>query len=144
MRPRLRAAACLLAIALMPAAASATEKLVFHPSLTPEDAAFLTETLGLGSSPTPVADGIGSGWDYAVIDLDNDGVQEVAVRPAAPCSGTRCGVTVFTRMQGRWAAILSTSDRDLNVARRVHRGYRELLSEKGTWRWAGKGYALVN
>jgi hypothetical protein len=51
---------------------------------------------------------------------------------------------VFTRSNGRWIEILRAADRDLNVARKTHRGYRDVLSDRGTWRWAGKAYALLN
>lgn len=124
--------------------ATATDDLSFYPCLTPAEATFLQ--VELGRSDPPLRDPVlpGNGWDYAVVDLDNDGVSEVAVRPSAACRGPQCGVAVFTRINGRWIEILSVSDRALTVARQTHRGYRDVLSDRGTWRWSGRAYALVN
>jgi hypothetical protein len=47
-------------------------------------------------------------------------------------------------LSGRWIEFLHAGDRDLNIARRTHRGYRHVLSDRGTWRRAGKAYALLN
>lgn len=124
--------------------AGATEDLVFYPATSPTEIAFVHEDLGRGEPPVrdPVLPG--SGWDFAVVDLDNDRVSEVAVRPSAACEGEGCGIAVFTRINDRWVQILATSERELSVARSMHRGHRDLVSDTSAWRWAGKAYARVN
>lgn len=141
-QPLLGAAVLFLVLAAAPAAA--TDDLAFYPCLTPAQSSFVQTELGRGEPPARDPAQPGSGWDYAVVDLDNDGVSEVAVRPSAACEGPRCGVAVFTRINGRWVEILNVSDRALSVARQIHRGYRDVLSDRGTWRWSGRAYALVN
>jgi hypothetical protein len=76
-QPLLGAAALVLVLAAAPA--TATDDLTFHPCLTPAEAAFVQVDLGLGEPPLPDPVLPGTGWDYAVVDLDNDGVSEVAV-----------------------------------------------------------------
>lgn len=133
-----------LCLSLWSIPAGATDELSFFPALSPTEIAFVHDELGRGEPPVrdPVLQG--SGWDFAVVDLDNDGVPEVAVRPSAACEREGCGITVFTNVNERWVQILATPERELNVARKTHRGYRDMVSESGTWRWAGTGYVRLN
>ena len=133
-----------LVLGAAPGVAHATDDLAFHPCLTEREQAFIEVELKRGPAPTSPADAMAGGWEYAVVDLDEDGVPEVAVRPTVPCDGPACRTAIYTRIVGDWVRIFESADRDLSVARKQTKGYREILTPQALYRWSGKGYRPVS
>jgi hypothetical protein len=133
----------LMILAVVPAARAADD-LVFHPCPTSREQAFIETELKRGPAPSVPDAAAAGGWEYAVVDLDEDGAPEIAVRSIEPCGSAACRTIFYTRIGKTWVAIFETAEREIIIARRSVRGYREILTPTGPFRWSGGIYRPVS
>src|SRR4051794_1293030 len=124
--------------------ARATEALSFVPVQTEQEVRFVNLDLGLKDELTKLEAKLGRSpaEEYAVIDLDADGAPEIVIRihQEGSCETDRCTTIVFSNAHDQWSRVLETVAPEVTVAKRVTKGYRDLLVGSQPWAWTGKRY----
>jgi hypothetical protein len=124
---------------------SAAVSLRFQPCLTLDDEQFLAGTVAhvVDIAKLEARFGRPVFWSYALIDLDADGVPEIAARasPDGECSLQGCRTVILTRTPRMWRSLLVTDAPAIAVAQRSNRGLRDLLVDGEVLVWNGAQYS---
>ncbi len=133
-----------LALACMASPAQAAKLLTFEPCLTVEEETYILEHLGQRDMARPMA-GRPMKLSYSMVDLDGDGVFEIAVRASADdqCEGV-CRTALFMKTGRQWRKMLDTNAAEIAVGERRQFGIRNLLVGDVVMVWTGTRYVAAH
>lgn len=124
--------------------ARATDALSFAPVQTEREVRFINLDLGLKDELSKLEGKLGRApaVEYAVIDLDADGEPELVIRihQDGSCESDKCTTIVFSNAHDQWTRVLETDAPEVTVAKRMTKGYRDLLVGSQPWAWTGNRY----
>lgn len=124
--------------------ALATESLNYAPVQTEREIQFVTLDLGMKDELAQLATRLGRSpaVDYALVDLDADGDPElfIRIREGETCEAATCTTLVFSKVQNAWMRVMESGTPDISVAKKMTKGYRDLLVGEQPWSWTGRRY----
>jgi hypothetical protein len=82
--------------------------------------------------------------ETAIVDVDNDGSAEIAVRFTEGCTGAACQTSILLYSDGEWLQIFQAKTEALGLSSAIDNGLRELETSGNTrWFWSDGYYPII-
>ena len=133
-----------LVLACIASPTQAARLLAFEPCLTVEEENFILQHVG----QAPIVKGQAAHAaqvSYAAVDLNGDGVLEIAIRVSADgLCADRCRTTLFMKSGRSWLKMVETDVADIAIGERSQFGMRNLLVGDSVVVWTGRVYVAAH